>query len=148
MLVIFQRDVKGVAKKGEIKEVADGYARNFLLPQKCAIAATDKTLAQLKQEEETMRRQAEKELARAQEAAGRLDGEEVVILVKTNVEGVPYAAVRETQIASAIKKLGHSVKPEQIQLRQPVKSLGETSVIVGFGHGLEAEVRVVVEEQM
>lgn len=146
MKVVFVKDVKGVASRGDVKDVADGYARNFLFPQHAAVVASPAALAQMKEEEEAARRRAEKELNKLQEAAGRLDGEEVIIGVKTNGDGTPYAAVREQQIVSALKKLGHTIKPDQVILKTPLKSLGEHTIAVRFGHGLEAEVRVVVEE--
>lgn len=146
MKVIFVKDVKGVASRGDVKDVADGYARNFLFPQHAAVVASVQVIAQMKGEEEAERRHAEKELNKLQEAAGRLDGEEVVIGVKTNGDGTLYAAVREQQIVVALKKLGHTVKPNQVVLKTPLKSLGEHTISVRFGHGLEAEVRVVVEE--
>lgn len=146
MKVIFIKDVKGVASRGDVKDVADGYARNFLFPHHAAVAATVQALAQMKEAEEMEHRRAEKELNKLQEAAGRLDGEEIIIGVKTNADGTLYAGVREQQIITALKKLGHTIKPEQVALKSPLKTLGEHMVVVRFGHGLEVDVRVVVEE--
>ncbi len=146
MKVIFLNNVKGVAKKGDIKEVADGYARNFLLPQKLAQPATEEVLRKLKLQTEQNTKKSEKELHKEQEVAGQLDGLEIILKVKTNEDKGLYSAVRESQIIEALKKLGRKVTAKQIKIKTPIKELGTHDVRVSFGHGLEADIKIIVEE--
>ena len=145
MKVVFLQDVKGTGKKGEIKEVADGYARNFLLRQNLAKLASNGVLVQLKQEEEKRKRDMEKELRENQEVAEKLDGGEVEIVAKTSEAGTLYSAVSASKIVQEIKKIfGLNIKPEQVVILDPIKEIGEKKVLIKFGHGLEAELRVIV----
>lgn len=147
MKVIFLKDVKGTAKKGEIKEVSDGYARNFLIKNGLVTIATDAELRKIEAQTKKKTKQMETELEIQQKIAGRLDGEEIEILAKTSNSGTLYAAINATKLAQAIKKqLSINVKPEQIKLKEPIKDVGEHSVHISFNHGLEADIRVLVSE--
>ncbi|PIR78439.1 MAG: 50S ribosomal protein L9 [Candidatus Magasanikbacteria bacterium CG10_big_fil_rev_8_21_14_0_10_36_16] len=148
MKVIFLKDVKGTAKKGEIKEVSDGYARNFLMKQGLVTMATDAELKKLENQAKKKAKQMESELESQQKVAGRLDGEEIEILSKVSNSGTLYAAINSSKLAQAIKKqLSITVKPEQIKLKEPIKDIGEHSVHISFNHGLEADIRVIVSEE-
>ena len=145
MKVILLQDVKGTGKKGEIKEVADGYARNFLVKQKMARSATEQALAETKAEEERQRREMERELREFQRDAARLDGRDLEFGEKVSTEGTLYAAVSAAKIAQAIKKqLSITVKPDQVAVPSPIKEVGEHKALIRFGHGLEAEINIVV----
>lgn len=147
MKVILLADVKGAGEKGEIKDVADGYARNFLFKQKLAELATPQTLTNTKAEEDRKRRQMECELREFQRDAARLDGADVEFGEKVSSEGTLYAAVGPIKIAQAIRKqISINVKSDQIMIPRPIKEVGDHKVIVRFGHGLEAEINVVVSE--
>ncbi|KKQ27276.1 MAG: 50S ribosomal protein L9 [Candidatus Magasanikbacteria bacterium GW2011_GWC2_37_14] len=145
MKVIFLQDVKGSGKKGEIKEVADGYGRNFLLKNNFVKIASEGSIAETKAQEEKLRRQMEKELAENQEAAGKIDGEEIEIKAKASSSGTLYSAIGAEKICDEIKKqLGARLKTTQVVIANPLKELGERKVKIKFGHGLEVEVNVVV----
>ncbi len=146
MKVVFLQDVKGVAKQGEVKEVADGYAQNFLLPKKLAAIASESAIKELQRVAEQRRRDSEKELHKTQELAGKLDGQEVVIAVKTNADGLPYAAIREAQIVTALKKQGYQISKSQVVLAEPIKEVGTFDVSLKFDHGLEAQIQIIIEE--
>ncbi|MFA7315053.1 MAG: 50S ribosomal protein L9 [Candidatus Magasanikbacteria bacterium] len=148
MKVIFLKDVKGTAKKGDIKEVSDGYARNFLMKQNLAIMATDFEIDKLTKQDKKKTKQMEVELESQQKIAGRLDGEEIEIIAKVSNTGTLYAAINSTKLAQAIKKqLSVIVKPEQIKLEEPIKDIGEYDIHISFNHGLEADIRVIVSEE-
>ena len=148
MKVIFLKDVKGTAKKWEIKEVSDGYARNFLMKQGLATMATDGELKKLASQAKKKTKQMESELEAQQKVAGRLDGEEIEIMAKVSNTGTLYAAINANKLAQVIKKqLSVIVKPEQIKLKEPIKDIGEHSVHIAFNHGLEADIRVIVSEE-
>lgn len=145
MKVIFLKDVKGSGKKGEIKEVADGYGRNFLLKNNLVKIADQSALLETKAQEEKLRKQMEKELSENQEAAGKIDGEEIEIKAKASSSGTLYSAIGAEKISEEIKKqLGVRLKSTQIIISNPLKEIGEKKVRVKFAHGLEAEVNIVV----
>ncbi len=145
MKVILQKDVPGTGKKGEIKEVSDGYCRNFLLPKGLAKLATAGVVDQVAAAEDRAKKQAVQELKQTQALTARIDGGEVEVKGKVSAEGTLYAAVGPKMIAEAIEKqLSTKIDAKQILLKQPIKEVGEFSATVSFPHGLEAELRIIV----
>lgn len=139
------KDAPGVGKNGEIKEVADGYARNFLFKQGLAKMATADAVALVKAQEERRVKEMEKELQVSQQAAGRLDGAEIEIKVKSSDGGTLYSGVGPDKIASESRKqLKIVIKSEQVDLRKGIKECGDHRVKIKFPHGLEAELIVKV----
>lgn len=148
MKVILLKDVKGTGKKGDIKNVADGYARNFLLKNRLAQSASATYLEELHSETTRQVKKTEEDLKNQQKAAARLDGAEIEIIEKSNPEGRLYAAVTAHKISSIIKKqLKADVDPKQIRISSPVKECGEYELVAQFSHGLEAEFKVIVSSQ-
>ncbi|OIO18294.1 MAG: 50S ribosomal protein L9 [Candidatus Magasanikbacteria bacterium CG_4_10_14_0_8_um_filter_32_14] len=148
MKVIFLKDIKGTAKKGDIKEVSDGYARNFLIKKGLVSIATDFELNKLASQDKKKAKQMEAELESQQKVAGRLDGEEIEIIAKVSNSGTLYAAITVAKLVQTIKKqLSVTVKPEQIKLKEPIKDVGEYDVHISFNHGLEANIRVIVSQE-
>ena len=128
MKVIFLKDVKGTAKKGETKEVSDGYARNFLMKQGLATMATDIELRKLENQTKKKTKQMEAELEFQQKVASRLDGEEIEIITKVSNSGTLYAAINSAKLTQAIKKqLSVTVKSDQIKLKEPIKDVGDNN---------------------
>lgn len=144
MKVVLLQDVERVGKKYQVKHVADGYARNYLIPNNLAKPATEEVLAWLEAQREILERKAEAELKKAQETASGLENAEVSIPVKVGEEGQLFESVGAQKIADALKGMGFDVKKSQIRLADPIKETGETSVKIVLEHNLEAEVRVVV----
>ncbi len=148
MKVLFLQDVKGSGRKGEILEVSDGYARNFLLPKNFVKIATKELTVQIKQAEEKEIKLMEQELKVNQKLASRIDGEEIEIIVKASATGTLYSAIGSEKIAEEIKKqLKSNVKPEQVLLSKPIKEIGEHKVKIKFAHGLEAELQATVSQE-
>jgi len=143
MKVILIKDIKGVGKKGEIKEAADGYARNFLLPENLAQPATDENIAKLKRQTEEKTRLAVKDLLSAEKIAAKIDGQTIEIKTKANGEGRFYAAIGAAAIAKKLKDKGFDIKKEQVLLTEPIKEEGEFAVKINLNHNLEAEVSVI-----
>lgn len=148
MKVILLKKVRGLGNPGDVKDVSDGYAVNFLLPQKLAVTGTDKNIAELKNKKEQLAKQAETGLAQAEKTADALGGVVIEISGKSNEEGKLYAAVTPTAIAKKLQEKGFEVKPIQINSAAPIKEVGEHSVSISFDHGLEAEITVIVNETL
>lgn len=148
MKIILLKDIKNLGKEGEVKEVADGYARNFLLPKNLVKIATKKALEELEKEEELEAKKAEKELKAIQEIVSQVDGQEIGISMKLKENGEIYGSITPYKISRALKKKGFDVKKTQISLKEPIKKLGEYPVTVNFDHGLEAEAKVIVSEEV
>lgn len=148
MKVLLLKDVPGTGYKGEMKEVADGYARNFLFIRDLARQATAEVVEQEKLRLKKQVKIAKDELKQAQKDAGELDGAEIMVAEKKNENGTLYSSVGGQKIAEEIKKqLKVSVKPNQVQIEKAIKEIGEHRVIIKFPHGLEAEVNVIVSEK-
>lgn len=144
MKVILLEDVESLGKKYEVKEVKNGYARNFLLPQKLARPATKKALEWLAEQKEIIEKQAEEGLKKAQVLASSIDGMEVNIAVKIGEEGQLFESINNQKIADKLKEMGFEVKKNQIMLENSIKELGEFPVNLNLDHNLEAEIKVIV----
>jgi len=144
MKVIFLKDVEKMGKKFEVKEVKDGYARNFLLPQNLVKPATKEALEWLKMQKEIQEKKAEGDLQKAQEMASSLDGLEVALTMKAGEEGQLFESVTSQKIAEKMKEMGFEVKKSQVGLTDPIKEVGEFPVKIKLDHNLEAEIRVEI----
>lgn len=147
MRVILLENVEGVGKKLEVKEVADGHAKNFLFARGLAKKATPEALEWLAMQKELAAQKAEEELKLTQDLASNLDDLEVSIPVKVGEEGQLFESVNVQKIADRLKEMGYEVKKNQISLETPIKELGEFPVKIAFEHNLEAEIRVIVTEE-
>ncbi len=147
MKVILLQDIEKLGKKYEVREVKNGYARNFLIPQGLAKIATDKALKWLKIQKETGEKKAEQALKTIQEIASTLDGQEVIISVKVGEDGQLFESISVQKIFDELKKMGFKVKKNQIDLAEPIKELGEFPVKIKFDHNLEPEITIVVNEE-
>ena len=143
MKVILLRDVKGVGRAEEVKDVADGYARNFLFPNHLAVAASHTAVDAVQARRAKQEKNVEQELKDEQKTAERMDGMELEFVEKANDKGVLFAAVSSTSVSKALLKQGLSIGVSQI-LMKPIKSIGTTKIKVTFHHGLEAEVSIIV----
>ena len=144
MRVILLRDVEKLGSKFEIKSVADGYAKNFLLPKGLAKQTTKNALAWAKIQREIVAKQNEEELQKVQQFASSIDGHEVIIPVKTGDKDQLFESISGQKISEMIKEAGFDIDKKQIVLENPIKQLGEFPVKVRFSHNLEAEIKVVV----
>jgi large subunit ribosomal protein L9 len=145
--VILLQDVNKVGKKYEVKNVADGYARNFLLKKKLAKPATEESLEWLEAQKEELRKKAEEELEKTQNFASNLDGFELLITVKTGDKEEMFEAITVSKIAEKLKEQGFEIKKTQITLEKPLKELGEFPVRIKMAHNLEAEIKVIIIEE-
>ncbi len=144
MKVVLLQSVKNLGERGDIKEVSDGYARNFLFPKNLAKVATDKAILEIEKIKMKEIMKEEKDLVRTEKLAEKLEGEEFMIKAKINPKGKLYGGVGPIEIAQALNKKRFKVTKEQIKIN-PIKEIGDHDVIVNLSHGLEARIRVIVE---
>jgi len=147
MWVVLLQDVENLGRKYDIKEVKDGYARNFLIAKGLAKPATKEVLKWAEIQKEIEARRVEEELKKTQEMASAIDGQEIIIQVKIGEENQLFESITSQKIAEKLKELGFEIKKSQIDLKEPIKELGEFPVKVKFEHNLEAEIKVVVVEE-
>jgi large subunit ribosomal protein L9 len=147
MRVVLLQDIQDLGKKYEVKNVADGYARNFLIPKGLAKSATPKVLKWAEMQKEIQAKKSEEDLKKFQEIASSIDGLEVLLQVKVGDEGQLFESVTSQKISEKLKTLGFEVSRNQIILEAPIKELGEFPVKVKFAHNLESEIRVIVTEE-
>jgi len=147
MQVILLKDIENLGKKYEIKEVADGHARNFLIPKGLAKPISKDVLLWLETQKEIEAKKSEEELKKVQGVASDIDGQEIIIPVKIGEAGQLFESITSLKIAEKLKELGFNVKKSQIDLVEPIKELGEYPVKIKFEHNLEAEIRIIVTEE-
>ena len=147
MRVILLQNVENIGKQFEVKEVAAGYARNYLFPSNFAKPATPEALAWLQVQKDILEKKAEEHLKGVQATATGLDDLEVVLLMKVGEEGQLFESVNSQKVAEKLKELGYEVKKNQVQLAEPLKELGEFPVKITFDHNLEATIRLIITEE-
>lgn len=147
MQVIFNVDVKGQGKKGELKTVSDGYARNYLLPRKLATEATADNINALKLKEKAKQAQLAKEKAKAEEYAQKLSGVQVVIKAKAGNGGKLFGAVTSEAISKALKEqFDMEIEKNKIVQADPIKTFGAFTVKAKLGFEVSGNINVLVVE--
>ncbi|KKQ06321.1 MAG: 50S ribosomal protein L9 [Candidatus Moranbacteria bacterium GW2011_GWE2_36_40] len=144
MQVIFLQDVKNVGKKGQIKNVPDGYARNFLLARKLATVANAASLANVKQEEDKKKLQTALGKQTVQKLATAIEGKKFVIKARAK-DGKLFGSITAKDINKEIKKAGFDISEKAIQIDH-IKDLGEKKVIISFDFGISTTIILVVEQ--
>lgn len=148
MKVIFNVDVRGQGKKGELKEVSDGYARNYLLPRKLAAEATADNINTLKLKEKAKQAQIAREKALAEENAKKLDGIQVLIKAKAGAGGKLFGAVTSQEISRALKEqFDIDVEKNKIVQAEPIKSYGAYTVKAKLGYEISGNINLLVVEE-
>jgi large subunit ribosomal protein L9 len=147
MKVILQQDIKGTGKSGEVINVSEGYARNFLLPKGLALPADSANMSVYNQKKgaEAHRKQQEKQAA--QELAQSLSGKTVIIEAKTGEKGRLFGSISSKEIAEALDKQGYSVDKRKIVLKDPIRTLGHTEVEIKLYAGISTRINVEVRAQ-
>lgn len=148
MKVVLLADVKGSGKKGELVNVSDGYARNFLFPKKLAKEANAQALNELKNAEESKAFKIKQETEAAQASADKINGKSVSILAKAGQGGKLFGSVTAKEIAEAIKKqYGVDVDKRKIDTKGDMKAFGTYECEVKLYSGITATVKAVVMEK-
>ena len=147
MKVIFNVDVRGQGKKGELKEVSDGYARNYLLPRKLASAATADNINALKLKEKAHAAQVAREKAEAEANAKKLGEITVTIRARAGEKGKLFGAVTSQEISDALKEQhGIEIEKNKIVQAEPIKTFGSFQVKAKLGYEISGTINVLVIE--
>ena len=148
MKVILLQDVKGKGKKGQMLEVSDGYARNFMLPRKLAVEATADAINTMRMNDKAAAEKAAKERAEAMEISKQLRALTVTVTCKGGGAGRLFGSVTNQEIADALKaKTGINLDKRKIVISDPIKSVGTYTVTCKLGYEIVAPLTVKIEEQ-
>ncbi len=140
MKIILKEDVSGLGYKDDVLEVKDGYGRNFLIPTRKAVVATPSALKVLAENQRQRAHKLAKIKADAEAAAAALEGVKLTIGAKTSATGTIFGSVNAIQISEALEKLGHNVDRKLIEIKQPVKEVGNYTATIRFHKEVSAEV--------
>ncbi|MBI4359179.1 MAG: 50S ribosomal protein L9 [Candidatus Nealsonbacteria bacterium] len=144
MKVVLLADVDKVGKKYDVKEVADGFARNFLIPKSLAKVATKEMLEWVELQKQTTAQKAEEDLKKVQGLASSIDGQEVILTVKIGPEGQLFETINAQKIVERIKEMGFEIKKSQLDLAEPIREVGEYPIRIKLEHNLEAQIQVII----
>ena len=143
MKVVFLEDVPNVAKAGDVKDVADGYGRNYLLPKKLAIVSRPGAAEMVKAQIE-----ARTEVEKMKKLAAEIEGKEVVFKVKLGTRERMHGSITAANIATELQNLiGQAVDKRKIELAEPIKQLGTYEITVRLARGIEPKIKVNVIEK-
>ena len=146
MKVILLQDVKGKGKKGQILEVSDGYARNFMLPKKIAIEATTDAINTVKMNDKATQERIAREKAEAMATSKKLREMTVVVKAKGGGAGRLFGSVTNQEIADALSKTGVKLDKRKIVISDPIKNVGTYTVTCKLGYEITAPLTVKIEE--
>ena len=147
MKVILLQDVKGKGKKGQMLEVSDGYARNFMLPRKMAIEATPDAVNTMRMNDKATQERIAREKAEAMDTAKKLRELTVVVKAKGGGAGRLFGSVTNQEIADSLKnQTGIALDKRKIVLSDPIKSVGTYTVTCKLGYEITAPLSVKIEE--
>lgn len=148
MKVILLKDVKGTGKKGEMKEVSDGYARNFLLPKKMAVVADNTAVKELNEKNKAAENKAQKEYEAAVELGKKMEEMNIVIYSKSGDGGRLFGSITSKDIAEQLKKQHDIVVDKRkVLLNEPIRVLGSTNVEIKIHQKVTTKIRVDVREK-
>ena len=148
MKVIFLKDVSKVARAGEIKEVADGYGRNFLIPQKLAALANRSAISIMEAQRKTRAKEEATLETEALELARQLEGKEVILKARAGAKDRLYGSITNTDIASELEtSAGLVIDKRKIELAEPIRQLGSYEVAIRLAKDIVPKIKVTVAEE-
>ena len=146
MKVILLQDVKGKGKKGQMLEVSDGYARNFMLPKKLAIEATADAINTMRMNDKATQERIAREKAEALDTANKLRQMTVVVKAKGGGNGRLFGSVTNAEVADALAKQGIKLDKRKIVLNETIKNVGTYTATCKLGYEISAPLTVKIEE--
>ncbi len=146
MKVVLLQDVRKIGKIYEIKEVADGYAINFLIPKNLAKKANKEIVEWALAHQKINEEKAKADLGKTAKILSQIDGLEVEISAKAGDRGQTFEKINSQKIAARLQEMGFDIKKNQIVLSQDIKEIGEYEVKISFEHNLECQIKIIVVE--
>lgn len=146
MKVILLSNVKALGRKNEIKEVSDGYARNFLLPKKLAERATPELVQKVQAQEKQRTEKEKEELDKKKKLAGSLQGRKFTLKAKDK-KGKLFGSITAKQISEKLAENGFVIWEKCLNISKPIKDLGEHRIKIDLGDGIVAEFDLIVEKE-
>ena len=146
MKVILLQDIRGKGKKGQMLEVSDGYARNYMLPRKLAIEATPDAINTMKMNDKATQERIAREKAEAMEISRKLREMTVTVTAKGGGAGRLFGSVTNQEIADALAKTGINLDKRKITIAEPIKNVGTYTVTCKLGYEISAPLTVKIEE--
>lgn len=140
MKIILLQSIKGLGNIGDVKDVADGYARNFLFPKKLATIATPEAVKKANADKEKRAEENKKELEKIQKLAGEIKSKKIIIKAKEK-KGKLFGSIGKKEIA---EKLGSEITEGMIELKENIKEIGEKNIEVNFGNNIKAKLKIQV----
>jgi len=148
MEIILREDIEKLGQRGQVVKVAAGYARNFLLPRKLAVPATEGNKKIVEQERQAHLRREAKQVAEAQDLGKMMGSLEVTIRQKAGENDQLFGSVTASDISVALEKLGYSIDRKKVQLEEPIKTLGDFKVTLRLHRDVSVEIPVhVIKEE-
>lgn len=147
MKVILQKDIPNLGDAGDIKDVADGYARNYLLPKKLVLLANEASKKAIEHQKKLIKLKKEKRKKESEKVFDSLNGMEITIGAQVGEEGKLFGSVTSMDIAEKIKEKGIEIDRRKIQLEGSIKQEGEFEVVIKLEEGLNATVKVSVVKE-
>ena len=145
MKVILQKDVKDVGRVGELVNVSEGFARNFLFPRKLAAEATEKRVKEYEHLKRVAEAKKKKAQAERQELLNKINGTTITFKLAAGETDKLFGTVTTTDISKELQKMGHSVDRRDIHREEPIKVLGQHKAVVRYSEGMEAKIQIAVE---
>ena len=147
MKVILLQDVQHLGKKNDIKDVSEGYARNFLIPKRLVVSATTAVLQDVAQKKAHREKTAAIARERFADAAKKMGDMTLSFKMKMGEKGKTFGSVSTAKIAEALRKIGIPADKEWIVLEDPIKTTGEHAIAVRFPHDITGKIKIIVEPE-
>ncbi|HEX9015139.1 MAG TPA: 50S ribosomal protein L9 [Chloroflexota bacterium] len=146
MKVVLTQEVKGLGQAGQVKEVADGYARNYLLPKGLATIATSGAIKEVEQKQVAERKRQDKLDQEMRSFGSKLDGTTVTLRSKVGEGGKLYGSITTSDVAEALERqAGESVDKRKIEIEEPIRHVGEYKIPVRLSRNVTANINLVVQ---
>ncbi len=147
MKIILQKDIPNLGEAGDIREVADGYARNYLLPKKLVIVANESSQKAIAHQDRLIRLKKEKRKRYTEKISEALSNVELRIGAHVGEEEKLFGSVTAIDIAKKLKELGYEIDKRKIHLDEPIKKMGEYDIPIKLDEGLQISIKVHVEKE-
>lgn len=147
MKVVLVKNVPNLGKVGEVKQVSDGYARNYLLPNKLVMIATDLSVREMEQRKRSQLKAVENRAKKFKAISKKINNIKIIVKAKADEKKTLFGSINAERIASELAARNYEIEGKYIKLEHPIKSLGYYDVLIDFGAGVTAKVGITVTRE-